>query len=159
MSHYVTLIFLTCHLRVPSPTNFPRDACRPDHHTANQSAVLKGSDILQKSICSRYLSRIGTDSFSPVYPMTELQTITFWNFPALKVCAEAELSVWVKDPIDFDARWIAIVVWIEEIGIQFSGLDSREPFAGYFPFQLTACPDGGAGIDPHSLTLDRIGFG
>lgn len=81
--------------------------------------------------------------------MTELQTITFWNFPALKVCAEAELSVWVKDPIDFDARWIAIVVWIEEIGIQFSGLDSREPFAGYFPFQLTACPDGGAGIDPH----------
>jgi len=55
------------------------------------------------------------------------------------VYAEAELSVWAKAPIDFDARWTAIVVWIEEIeeiGFQFSGLDSREPFAGYFPFTV-----------------------
>lgn len=60
----------------------------------------------------------------------------FRNFPALKVCAEAGLSVSVclaKVPIDFEARWIAIAVWIEEIGFQFSGLDSHETFRGIFP--------------------------
>ena len=80
----------------------------------------------------------------------------FANFPALKVCAEAELSDSVclaKVPIDFEARWIAIAVWIEEIGFQFFGLDSREPFAGYFPFTADSLYDGDAGIDPHCLSL------
>ena len=71
------------------------------------------------------------------------------------VCAEPELSFRAKAPIDFEARWIAIVVWIEEIGFQFSGLDSREPFAGYFPFTADSLSDGDAGIDPHCLTVDR----
>ena len=117
--------------------NSPRVPSRSPHRI---SLRFRKAQIFCRVHLFRSLSRIGTDSFMHVI-FRSAQSMSnrpslFRNFPALKVCAEAGLSVSVclaKVPIDFEARWIAIAVWIEEIGFQFSGLDSHETFRGIFP--------------------------